>query len=164
MDAMSPDARLLTRLLAELRRDLGAAEQRLDGLRTRREQLADGDPVLASFFALSLHSYYTAIETAFERISRSFDGGVPTGTRSHQELLETMTLELPGIRPAVIKPETLELLRELLGFRHFVRHAYAVTCRTERLGQLVALASKAHAPLMADMTVFLSYVDALAGH
>lgn len=158
---MSPEGRVLVRLAAELRRDLGAAEERLEGLRTRRDQLPSGDAVLSSYFALSLHSYYTAIETACERISRFFDGGVPTGERSHQELLEAMALELPGVRPPVISQATLAPLRELLGFRHFVRHAYAVTWRQPRLCELADIAFETHGALLAEMHAFLGFIDCL---
>jgi len=161
MASMFPDPRAFVRLAAELRRDLGSASERLEGLASRRVGLPGGDPVLASFFTLSLHSYYTAIETSFERIARHLDGGAPTGERSHQELLEAMALELPGLRPAVISPPTLENLRELLGFRHFVRHAYAVTWHGPRLGALADLALGAHGTLVADFDAFLGFVDAL---
>lgn len=159
---MSPEARSLIKLAAEIRRDLAAAGERLEGLRGRRGDLVAGDPVLASFFALSLHSYYTAVETSWERIARHFDGGVPSGERSPQELLEAMALELPGLRPRVISNASLGPLRELLGFRHFVRHAYAVAWRAARLGELADLASSSHPLLGSDMDAFLGFIDTLA--
>lgn len=159
---MSPDARLLVRLAAAIRRDLEAAKERLDAVRERRDELSRADPVLASFAALSLHAYYTAIETACERISRHFDGGVPSGERSHHELLEAMSLDLPGLRPAVLSEHNVERLRELLGFRHFVRHAYSVAWQADRLVDLTDLATEAHDALLSDMGRFLSFVDSLA--
>lgn len=158
---MSPDTRALVRLAAELRRDLAAARQRLDGLRVRRAGLVPDDPVIASFFALSLHAYYTALETACERVARHFDGGVPTGERRHQDLLDSMGLDLPGIRPRVFSERTLEGLRELLGFRHFVRHAYAIAWRLDRLAALTDLALALHDEVARELEELLAFIDAL---
>lgn len=159
---MSPDARALVRLGAEIRRDLAAAKERLVGLEQRRMRLHGDGAELASYVALALHAYYTAIETICERISRTFDGGLPSGDRSHQELLEAMTLELPGIRPAVLGEVTMDRLRELLGFRHFVRHAYAVSWRLERLAELTDLAIAAHAQVEVEVNAFLEFLEFLS--
>ncbi|MEY4575559.1 MAG: hypothetical protein RL701_262, partial [Pseudomonadota bacterium] len=57
------------------------------------------------------------------------------GERWHRELLSQMSAEVPGLRPAVINPETVFELASLLAFRHFFRHAYAVTFDAKPLGR-----------------------------
>jgi len=44
--------------------------------------------------------------------------------RWHQELLEQMRTEIPGIRPAVINDNLYQPLRAYLGFRHVIRNNY----------------------------------------
>lgn len=63
----------------------------------------------------------------------------------HEKLLQRLALDLPGLRPAFLPapalPELSEL-SELRRFRHLVRHAYDLTLRAERLGQLVDAAKQ----------------------
>lgn len=127
---MAPD-----RLSAlELRRLVRDNEADLEVLRNLAGEVASvaarawplGDETCA-FLALRLHAWYTALESLLERVARVVEGAVPTGPSSHRDLLRGMTLPLEGIRPRVLDPGRLEDLMALLGFRHFVRHAYAVT-------------------------------------
>lgn len=67
-----------------------------------------------------------------ERIERTF-GTLPTGADWHTDLLQGATVEIPEIRPAPLPPSQLAPLRELLKFRHFLRHAYAVELDGVRL-------------------------------
>jgi len=71
-----------------------------------------------------LHSFYTGIEKIFERIAKEIDKNVPTGNKSHQELLNNMYVK-NNIRKAVINEEIYLLLNEYMKFRHFFRHAYS---------------------------------------
>jgi hypothetical protein len=48
---------------------------------------------------------------------------VKTG-RYHDTLIERVTLDLKGIRPAFLPAEAVRDVRELKGFRHLFRHAY----------------------------------------
>ena len=40
-----------------------------------------------------LHSFYNGLENIFEIIAKNIDGSVPTGNKSHQELLHQMASE-----------------------------------------------------------------------
>jgi hypothetical protein len=51
-------------------------------------------------------------------------------------LLAQMFLPMPGLRPAVLPEELRPALRELLGFRHLFRHAYATPLDLQRLREL----------------------------
>jgi hypothetical protein len=46
-----------------------------------------------------LHDFYTGAERIFAKIAPELNSGVPAGLSWHHELLDNMTLELPGIRP-----------------------------------------------------------------
>jgi hypothetical protein len=55
-----------------------------------------------------------------------------------------MSLEIEGIRPAVLSAQAAVYLRQLLSFRHFFRHAYSLHLDPHRLDELrkVALAAR----------------------
>jgi hypothetical protein len=129
---MSPEAQAgavqLTLLLAELRRDQAALTphaRELQELRSDWPRVASDRPRLVLACVL-LHAWYTGLETLFERIARGLDRSVPRGDQSHKELLRQMATELPGLRAAVIDDSIEAELLQLLKFRHFFRHAYAV--------------------------------------
>ena len=71
-----------------------------------------------------LHSFYNGLENIFDLIAKNIDKNVPTGSRSHQELLHQMASENEN-RDEVINEELYLKLREYATFRHFYRHAYS---------------------------------------
>lgn len=125
----------ILRLLAELQADRKTFVTRMDELSRLALQ---GDPSLATCAqaAVALHHGYGAVESALSRVARFIDGSVPDGPDWHQALLESMALSLEGLRPAILSPGSLELLRRLLGFRHFFRHAYAAEWDSTQLEAL----------------------------
>lgn len=141
---MSPEARTtaaaLARLLAEINEDRRGIAKRIIDAREAERRLVVGpdDPGALALAAVALHGWYTGLETLFERIARELDLSVPKGERWHRELLSQMSAEVPGLRPAVIDAETVSKLAFLLAFRHFFRHAYAVTFDAEHLTREVS--------------------------
>jgi hypothetical protein len=75
--------------------------------------------------ALNLHGFYSGLERLFQYIAEEMDGGPPRGEAWHRELLRQMTVEIAGVRPAVISAETAHGLDEYRRFRHVVRNVYA---------------------------------------
>jgi len=71
-----------------------------------------------------LHDFYTGAERVFEMIANTIDKRVPSGLGWHAELLNQMTLEIPGLRPHIISKETAKLLDEYMRFRHLFRKRY----------------------------------------
>lgn len=132
---MVPEARhsvaVLTRLRQEVSEDREAMSKRLAELDDATSRV-DEVP-WASHAAVALHGWYTALESALERVVRTLDGDVPRGDRWHRDLLSQVTVEVPGLRPAVLPRALLPELLELLGFRHFFRHAYGVAFEPEKL-------------------------------
>jgi hypothetical protein len=72
----------------------------------RQLELSRSDPGALAQAAVALHHGYGAIESALERVARSIEGSLPTGRDWH------------------------------LAFRHFFRHAYAVSLEAPRLDAL----------------------------
>ena len=89
--------------------------------------------------AVNLHAYYTALETALERIARLLDESVPAGPTWHVYLVSQMSTEIPSVRPAVLPGGAGAELHELRKFRHFFRSAYVLEldpARTRAHGEL----------------------------
>jgi hypothetical protein len=152
----------LQRLRAEIGSDRAAFEARLaelHRLELASETAAEADLAQA---ALALHHAYGAVESLLERVSRTIEGSLPEGADWHQALLDSMALEIEDVRPRVLGDQSVGLLRRLLAFRHFLRHAYAVKLDRDRLVGLRddALALQPH--LTADIDQLDSFLSQLA--
>ena len=83
-----------------------------------------------------LHSFYNGLENIFEIIAKNIDKNVPTGNKSHQELLRQMANGWNN-RNAIINENLYLNLREYLTFRHFYRHAYSFQLSWEKMKPLI---------------------------
>ena len=83
-----------------------------------------------------LHSFYNGLENIFEIIAKNIDNNVPSGNKSHQELLHQMASE-NGFRHEIISEDLYLRLREYATFRHFYRHAYSFQLNWEKMKPLV---------------------------
>ena len=150
----------IQRLRAELQSDLAAFEARAAELDTI--DLTTDDRAQLALAAVCLHHAYCAIESALVRISRALEGRLPAGPDWHQELLESMALEIEAVRPAALSASSLTPLRRLLGFRHFFRHAYAVELDRSQLADLGGKASALRSPLRQDFARLDRFLSQLA--
>jgi hypothetical protein len=150
------------RLRAEIASDRRAFEARLDELAAIDLSAPSPAPSTLAHAAVVLHHAFGAVEAALARASRALEGTLPEGADSHRALLEAMALEVESVRPAVLSAESLGLLRRLLGFRHFFRHAYAVSFDAERIEALRRDALALRAPLARDLDGFDRFLEALA--
>ncbi|MCY4123520.1 MAG: hypothetical protein OXG72_21645, partial [Acidobacteria bacterium] len=96
---MTPERAFARRLAAEI-------EHELEGLEQLGEEVAAAPLDDDNTFALRargsmLHDFYGGIERVFVRIAEELDGGVPHGEQWHRQMLTDMSLEIPGVRPAV---------------------------------------------------------------
>jgi len=106
-----------------------------------------------------LHDFYTGIERLFERIAPELNGGLPAGPSWHRSLLQEMTLELPGVRPPVLRPETARQLEELLRFRHLFRNLYGFELEWPRMRALLESLPDVWRAVDADLHTFLEFLD-----
>ena len=133
------------------------------GASARCDAAADARSGEVARAAVALHHAYSGIETILLRVAREVDGGEPGGADWHQALLDTMGLDIEGIRPAVVSGSTHAHLRALLGFRHFFRHAYSVALEPLRLAELRLLAQDARPRLETDLDRLDAFLAELAG-
>jgi hypothetical protein len=149
------------RLRAELTSDLVTFERQLEKLRAvQLGPTADEGSLTRA--AVALHHGYCALEGAFLRIMRELGEGEPAGPDWNMIVLVDMGLEIAEVRPAVLTMPTIASLRQLLGFRHFFRHAYAVDLDGERLAALQSTALTAAANVRHEIETFDAFLSALA--
>ncbi len=83
--------------------------------------------------AYRLHNLYCAFENLFELVAGFFENQIDARGKYHLELLKRMTIEIEGIRPALLKPKTVRLLSNLRAFRHFFLWAYSAELDERKL-------------------------------
>ncbi len=154
----------LARLAAELDLDRAALVARRD----ETAELLEGwevEPGLPRaelvLVAVNVHGYYTALETALERIARVIDDHVPTGPGWHTELLAQMRVEVPALRPAVVSASILPELHELRRFRHFFRNAYVLELDPARVRAQAERLVHVHAVVQRGLDELREHVDAV---
>jgi hypothetical protein len=138
---MSPEQAGTLAALARLRGEIAADRE---AMARRTADLADaqrrlnrepGDTAALALAAWAVHGWYTALESLLERVARQIDADVPAGERWHRALLAQATVEVPGVRPAVLPSELRPELEELLAARHFLRHAYGAELDARKLAE-----------------------------
>lgn len=150
---------VVRRLCAEVRADLKAMDRVAQDLRRFSPPVS---AERAAALALSLDRTYTALESILERIARTLEGGVPTGADWHRELLRNALLEIETVRPPILSEGSFAAVDELRRFRHFLRHAYAVTLDPPQIEQLAGAWFAAEASVRADLMAFVDFLGDLA--
>lgn len=153
---MKPDTTARAALSAVIRSDMESI-RRLDGrLQPIVERLHVPDPDFRDLAAAAyiLHNLYNALENIFEQVSRTFENHVTDPTRWHKELLDKMYLDIPDVRPPLLKPHSKRLLNNLRGFRHVFRHSYDFEIDPLRLRLLVQEWQPDVEAILADLEAF----------
>lgn len=88
-----------------IQREISEFEKIRDHARRRWQKASKDEDYLGSV-AFDLQGFYQGAESVFATIAKSIDRSVPSGDSWHRMLLDQMTSEAPGIRPAVISMET----------------------------------------------------------
>lgn len=129
----------LTLLKVEIESDLADLERIVSEIEAARNDIGSSIPTHRDKAALGsfLHSFYNGIENVLKRLAEEIDHSVPVGEEWHRALLRRMGREVEGLRPAVLRSQTVEGLESYLGFRHFFRHSYTFDIAWEKLKPLV---------------------------
>jgi hypothetical protein len=158
-----PSQRLI-RLAATLRWEIERLDRIGDEAPQAARELAGGTPPPRELrgTAAILHDFYTGIERALERVAPELNGGIPAGPAWHRQLLETMVLDLPGVRPPVLRASTARVLEEYLRFRHAFRDLYGFELEWPRVEALLARLPGAWAQVREDRAAFVELLDETA--
>jgi len=98
------------------------------------------DPLDWGALGFTLHNMYGVLENYFLRISKFFENSLPSD-RWHKALVEKMSLEIPGVRPALLRdPEERREVLELLKFRHRLRNLYGEDLDSGKTSEVQAIA------------------------
>lgn len=111
------------------------------------ERVASGTPRDLEAAAFQFVRCYNGLEQAALRVAKAFENAIGDDAGGHAEVMRRLTLDLPGIRPAVFQPEDLQHLRELRSFRHIIVHAYELKLDSERMRRLLAHGEAVFGPL-----------------
>ena len=121
------------------------------------------DPVLhwmaISAIGSGIEKVYSGIERILKMVASDIDSSVPRDEAWHKTLLQRMASDLPGIRPPVIRKETLAKLDGLRSFRHRVRYSYIADLDESRLLSIAEDTFKALPEFEKDLTEFRNQLD-----
>lgn len=116
----------LLALIRELEGDAAEIARLLPHNRTAWERVSAGadHPVDWGGLGFTIQTLYGVTENYFLRISKYFENNLPPG-RWHAALVEKMSLDIPGVRPAFLAEKRhTELVRDIVRFRHRIRNLY----------------------------------------
>jgi hypothetical protein len=122
----------------------------------------DADDLYVDAAALNVHGFYAGLERVFTLIAERIDGSLPAGPSWHQDLLRQMTLEMPGVRPAVFSAELHPTLDRYRGFRHVVRNVYAYVLDPRLVALLIEDLPEADERLSTELAAFADAIEAIA--
>jgi len=152
--------RVLLGQIAESREALGAISEAYARFVERDLGTLGKREVTASRLCDIIEHYYTCLETLFLRASRFFENDLAPD-RWHQDLLDKMLLDVPGVRPRVISRATHERLLEFLRFRHFRRYYYEMDYDWDKLELLRKKLVEAVPLVRDDLERFAAFVEEL---
>ena len=127
----------------------------------RRAELlgAGAEDILADSLATCLHSFYTGLERLFEIIVREVDGARSHPAEWHRELLMAVSVDRPGLRPAVLSEAAFQRLDEYRAFRHLFRHLCTHRIDPGRIFTLMETLEETWRVVRDDLFRFLVFLD-----
>jgi len=110
--------------------------------------------------AFQLSRLYNIIEQLALRLAKAFENNIDDEHGWHMELIRRLSIEIPGVRPALFSSELTSDLQELRAFRHVVRHAYELTLKKDKVIPLLSAAERVAALVPAACDAFFSRITA----
>lgn len=162
MKEISPNQML--EFAEDIERELARLEQLKDSItlvKDKRETMPKIADILTENIALKLHNFYMGCERIFQLIASELNSGLPSGYDGHKRLLERMAREKMGM-PAVLRQETVDNLKEYLGFRHIVRNLYGYELEREKVDRLLIKYFAVWPAVDRDIREFIAWLRQLA--
>jgi len=157
---MKKDELVLKRLAAEVRDELERISKLMKEYREFiRKYSKHRDMHLLRVNASYMADFYMGVEKIFSTLIEELNGGNPKGEAWHKRLLLAMTLEVKGVRPAVISNALYENLVQFLGFRHIVRQAYGFQLDEKKLYELEKIFEKTYRRFSIEIKDFCNLLE-----
>jgi len=147
-----------TGIAKRIQREISEFEKIRDHARRRWQKSSKDEDYLGSV-AFDLQGFYQGAESVFATIAKSIDRSVPSGDSWHRMLLDQMTGEVPGIRPAVISMETRVALDDFRMFRHLAHNIYTFNLDPRRIKTLIERLPGAVSLLCKDIEEFADFLN-----
>ena len=119
-----PDS--VEQLRSELKKDLDFIRRNYRKNREMTERIeaaSEQDEYEYAALGYTLHNLYNALESYFLRIAKYFENNL-SSSGWHRSLIERMTLDIDGVRPALFDDDFSIRVDELMRFRHLFRNLY----------------------------------------
>lgn len=108
----------------------------------QRLEAGSTDPLDWGALGFTLHTLYGVVENYFLRVSKFFENNLPQ-VRWHKALVEKMSLDIPGLRPALFNdPQCARDAMELLRFRHRLRNLYGEDLDPGKTAEIQSIANR----------------------
>lgn len=123
--------------------------------------LALDDDSVCRVIGSVLHDYYNVLENIFEQVVKIFGETIPSGDRWHKELLKRVTLDIPGVRKALISKKTEIKVDDLRKFRHVFRNIYGVNIDASKEQDVLRNLPDISVSVKEDIRDFIEKMDKL---
>jgi hypothetical protein len=150
------DEKQLSILRSEIEYQIEIIETIFDKIADRKHYIDEVRGLESLAYQLhNLHNLYSAFEDLFLIVAKHFENTIEDESRYHIELLQRMIIDIEGVRPPLLKRETMNWLDELRAFRHVFRHAYSYELDKRKLQLVIESAEKLNECYKDDTAKFL---------
>lgn len=150
LEAEQVSPRAYAVLVASLCESITHVYDRWNDFSTLREramkEFPANDEIAWVAVAYAIHNFYNALEHYFQQINQFTRGHLET-RHWHGDLVDRMALDVPGIRPALLRTEEIESFHELRSFRRAFRSVFDRRLDIRRVAIATAFAEDAMATI-----------------
>jgi len=125
-------------LVAEMRDDVRIVERASERAKAR---FAESSAVYLEGCAFHLVRLFNVVQQMALRVAGAFENDISQDGGWHAELVRRVSIEVPGVRPALFPESARPAVRDLRGFRHVITHAYDLELDRERMELVLKSAS-----------------------
>lgn len=150
------DRIILLTLKAEIVKELENLERLSDELGAIKSK---NTPVYLRSKGSILHDFYNCCERIFKKVAFEMNGSLDESDRWHKALLYKMTINIDGIRPALISNSLAGQLHDYLSFRYLFRNIYGFELKKDKIDFLIKKHRQVTNDFIIELKEFLLFLD-----
>jgi len=139
-------------LKVDLEAQMSHIERIHQKLLDRMTKLQENDEIILECMSYQIYNLFCATEDLIKIVASCFENNISISNQWHTLLLQRMSKDIPGIRPALLSYNTYTILNNLRGFRR----AYGATIEYAQLKINLDKALNLKANLDADIHHFFT--------